>query len=88
METTQIIKEPIVESCLTAAIDIVKNESGKEEAVRVPCKRIDGEVCSVYAYPSKKWLTFSCPFSQKEISAEQERKLNPLKASKRAAKKR
>jgi hypothetical protein len=76
----------VIEECLTAAIDITK-EGDKDVAIRVPCKRIIENCCTVYRYPAKKWLSFACPFSQKEVTAEQERKLNPLKASKRAAKK-
>jgi hypothetical protein len=78
-------RKPIVEQCRTAGLSIVPNPQNKDKkiAVRVPCTRIDGEFCSTYLYPEVKWRTYACPFSQKDVTEQQERMLNPLKASKR-----
>jgi hypothetical protein len=80
-------RTPIVGPCHTAGLSIIPDPKDKTKkiAVKVPCARIDGDYCSTYLYPEIKWKTRKCPFAQEEITEEQERMLNPLKASKRAA---
>ena len=80
-------RTPIVDQCKTASLSIIPDPKNKEKkiAIKVACPRIDGEFCSTYLFPDKKWSTRKCPFSQEEVTEEQERMLNPLKASKRAA---
>jgi hypothetical protein len=80
-------RTPIVEQCKTAGLSIIPDPKDKEKkiAVNIPCNRIDGEYCTTYLYPSAKWRTYPCPFSQSEVTEAQERMLNPIKASKRAA---
>ncbi len=77
----------IIEQCKTAGLSIVSDpkEKDKKIAVNVPCTRMAGDYCKVYLNPEVKWKYRSCPFSQEAITEEQERMLNPLKASKRAA---
>jgi hypothetical protein len=81
-------RTPIVEQCRTASLTVTtpdpKNKD-KKVTVNIPCPRIDGDYCTTYLYPSLKWRTGSCPFAQSAVTEEQERMLNPLKASKRAA---
>ncbi len=52
------------------------------------CGKIDPvtQRCTVYQFPVKKW-SLGCPLAKKELTPEEEQKLNPLKASKRAARK-
>jgi hypothetical protein len=100
-------RTPIVEQCLTAALEVINdpnsNEKDKDKikkiTINIPCKRIDGDpkailaegeeapvlYCTAYMSPAAKWRTYSCPFAQKITTNDQERMLNPLKASKRAA---
>ena len=80
-------RTPIVEQCKTASLLIIPDPKNKEKnvAIKVACPRIDGEFCSTYLFPDKKWKSHKCPFSQEEVIEEQERILNPLKASKRAS---
>jgi hypothetical protein len=80
-------KTPVVEQCHTAALTLTNDPKNKEKkiATRTPCSRIAGKFCNTYLWPSLKWAAHDCPFVQREITEEQERKLNPLKASKRAA---
>lgn len=77
----------IVEQCHTAALSITNDPNNKDKkiATKVPCPRIDGDFCNTYLWPEKKWRSTNCPFAQKEVTEEQERMLNPIKASKRAA---
>lgn len=65
---------PIVEQCKTAG---PKGSS---------CSRIIGHVCSVYLDPKVKWAHGGCPLREKERVEKEERKINPLKASKRSTK--
>lgn len=69
--------------------------NGKCEEVISKCEKcnnimtFDGkEYCSIYASPKSKWLSIGgCPMATtKIIVAEVKNKINPLKASKRAAK--
>lgn len=55
----------------------------------VNCKKIDGEYCSVYVNPAAMWMTVgSCNMYTEIIrKSVEERKINPLKASKNKAKK-
>lgn len=93
MKASMEERTPIVEQCHTAGLSIIPDPSDKSNtkdkakkiAVKVPCPRIDGEFCSTYLYPALKWRSSGCPFAQKEVTEEQERMLNPIKASKRAA---
>jgi len=68
-----VVLEPIVEKC-----------EGCERAVEFE----DGKYCPTYAQPSRKWATGVCNFAT-HVRAEVEKggkvKINPLKASKRAA---
>lgn len=64
---------PIVGECKTGGKD------GKA------CVRIIGEVCSVYIDPKKRWAVGRCPLIEKEQVEETAKKINPLKASKRAS---
>lgn len=66
-------------SCQT----IVENCEGCERIVDGSI----GKVCGVYPFPAKKWATGICNFAthvKVEIKSE-ELKINPLKASKKAA---
>ncbi len=68
--------QPIVEKC-----------EGCQRIVQVEA----GRYCSVYPNPSMKWRTGICNMATHvkiEISKQQQEKINPLKASKRAAKSR
>lgn len=80
-------RTPLVEQCRTAGLAIVPDPKDKDRkiTINVPCTRISGEHCKVYLNPETKWKYRPCPFSQEAITEEQERMLNPLKASKRAA---
>ena len=51
------------------------------------CDRVKGEVCSTYVDPPSMWLEGDCIMAThiKREAAAAERKLNPLKASKRAS---
>ena len=68
-----VILEPIVEKC-----------EGCERSVEFE----GGNYCPTYAQPSRKWATGVCNFAT-HVRAEVEKggkvKINPLKASKRAA---
>lgn len=45
------------------------------------------DYCKIYAEPAVKWIGGNCPMSSnKELKLKKEQKINPLKASKRAAK--
>jgi hypothetical protein len=87
MTKTNPERTPIKEECRTAGLSIVPDPKDKDRkiTVNVPCSRIDGEYCKVYVNPEVKWKYHPCPFSQTAITEEQERMLNPIKASKRLA---
>jgi hypothetical protein len=76
----------IVEQCNTAALQIINDKEDKDKKIitKVPCKRIEGTVCSTYLYPNAKWRNGSCPFAERVENEALQHKLNPLKASKRA----
>jgi hypothetical protein len=84
--------KPIIEACLTARVEIIKDPADKDKQktleIKVPCLKIETEnelqYCVAYADPSVIWRARPCPFSRKLTSTKQEFKLNPLKASKRA----
>jgi hypothetical protein len=80
---------PVVDQCLTAGIELVTDPKNKEKQIenRVPCKRIANGVCSSYISPPAKWRAIGalCPFAGKMVTEEASKKINPLKASKRAA---
>jgi hypothetical protein len=84
-------RTPIVTECLTAKLEVTKDPNNKEKLIttKVPCVRIEDvsgtQLCTTYLYPGKKWKTHACPFAQVALTTEQEHKINPLKASKRAA---
>jgi hypothetical protein len=45
-----------------------------------------GRFCSSYPYPAQKWQNTSCSMAtHKKVQKAEEQKINPLKASKRAA---
>ena len=53
------------------------------------CSRADGNFCGAYAWPDKKWRGNDCPLADsflrtKSEGSVDEKKINPLKASKRA----
>jgi len=78
-------KQPIVEECKAAGVEfIATGEARVKKPVLIPCPRIDGDYCTTYAYPGRKWYQSKCPFAFTE-KVEQQGKVNPLKASKRAA---
>jgi hypothetical protein len=97
----QINRQPIVIQCMTAALEVMPDPKNKDKkiSIQVPCKRIDGDyktavceegeapllLCTTYETPTIKWRVGACPFAQKAPTKDQERMLNPLKASKRAA---
>jgi hypothetical protein len=100
-------RTPIIEACSKIQVSVKdKEQKLKTEIVVNPCDRIDGEFCSAYAFPDKKWRLGPCNaathlfLEQKRsgtkklvtpltIAAEEYQKyqdqkhLNPLKASKR-----
>jgi hypothetical protein len=78
-------RTPIVEDCKEAGITLVPDPKDKEKKIerKVPCKRISGEFCSVYLWPSKKWAVHACPMADKAVVEEKSKMINPLKASKR-----
>jgi hypothetical protein len=94
-------REPVVEQCMTASLEVTNDPKDKDKKITtpIPCRRIDGDWktpvkegeeapvlrCSTYMSPEKKWRVYSCPFAQNAPTGNQERMLNPLKASKRAA---
>ena len=82
-------RTPIVEQCLTAGITIVPDENDKEKKIekKIPCKRIDGNLCSVYLHPDKKWISRACPMADRAVVEEISKMINPLKASKRGGNK-
>lgn len=55
------------------------------------CKYIEGPFCMVYISPSAQWHRGRCPMyvnpAEVQKKVEEEKKLNPLKASKRGGKK-
>jgi hypothetical protein len=85
--------KPIIEACLTARVEIIKDPADKDKQktleIKVPCLKIatkaDAQYCIAYADPAVIWRARPCPFSRKMTSVKQEFKLNPLKASKRAS---
>ena len=80
-------RTPIVEQCETAGIILVPDKKDKDKRVeqKVPCRKIDGEFCSVYLFPSRKW-TRGCPMADRVALEATEKMINPLKASKRGGK--
>ena len=77
---------PVVEQCQTAGLSLApdpKNKDNKIEA-RIPCRKIEGDLCRVYINPRSKWYGSGCPMQQRHIVEEDIAKINPLKASKRA----
>ena len=81
---------PIVDECLTARLQIEKIDNNKNKVTQLPCDRVfeeDGKkYCVAYLWPAKKWIR-GCPLAQRELTEEQQHKLNPLKASKRSRRK-
>lgn len=69
---------PIVEECKTAGL--------KADGARIPCTRIHGDMCNTYINPKAIWHSSSCPFAGSAKEEGESKKINPLKASKRAAK--
>jgi hypothetical protein len=54
-----------------------------------PCPKIvENSFCKVYVDPAMKWLNKACPLRYVEMKEIETKKLNPLKASKKASKKR
>jgi hypothetical protein len=80
---------PVVDQCQTANIEYRPDPKDKEKKIehKIPCKKIDGKFCSVYLYPFRKWSARPCPMAERTVTAEKERMLNPLKASKRGGNK-
>ena len=52
----------------------------------LPCSKVDNGVCTAYLWPSTKWRTRCALAASPERADENAKKVNPLKASKRAAK--
>lgn len=75
----------IVEQCKTAEVKMVINSEKKAIEQRSPCQKIIGNICSTFINPAAEWRSSSCPLSG-QIREEETTKVNPLKASKRAAK--
>jgi len=79
---------PVVEQCKTADMSYAPDPKDKEKKIgtKVPCRKIDGDLCSVYRYPFRRWAVHACPMAAREIIEEVEKMVNPLKASKRGGK--
>ena len=83
------------DQCLAGEYDMCGFAIGKCRQAGVPdkdgtpteCRHIDGIVCKVYINPSRRWNSLGgCPLSHQNVASEVARKVNPLKASKKAAK--
>ena len=76
-------RESVVEKCrILKKIVTVKREP--VEMTQGPCKRIDGDKCSVYIKPSIMWKLGDCGLATHIIQEDDEKKfINPIKASKR-----
>lgn len=81
-------RTPLVEQCTLVEGPPEDNPDGPTKVTF--CSRADGNFCGAYAWPDKKWARFDCPLADgflKEKTVEKdEKKINPLKASKRARK--
>lgn len=77
----------IVEQCLTARLIVTKSETERVECARVNMDSDCLVTCTTYRWPAAMWHNRRCAFAQEELTEEQHKMLNPLKASKRAAKK-
>lgn len=81
-QTARLMEErtPLVPQCTLV----------EEDGAKVTfCSRADGNFCGAYAWPEKKWARFDCPMAdsflkQKEEATTDKKKVNPIKASKRA----
>ena len=81
---------PIVEECKSAQITMIQDPKDKNKEIEkpIPCQRIiAGELCSSFINPAAIWCSSPCPFAGRVKSEDATtKKVNPLKASKRAAK--
>ena len=61
-------------------------KNGKTETLTEtkPCKHINGIMCKVYMFPGAKWYQSKCPMRAYVHQKAEERKINPLKASKKS----
>lgn len=82
-------RTPLVQQC--TLVEPPKDDEPDGPTKVTFCSRADGNFCSAYAWPAKKWINFDCPladnFLKTETETEDIKKINPLKASKRARKK-
>jgi hypothetical protein len=95
MKASLAERTPIVEECKTAGQETIpdptdtEKNSQKRKKIdrRVPCKRIEEDLCTTVLCPALKWRDGkSCPFAIGLMMEEAAKiKVNPLKASKRAA---
>lgn len=49
------------------------------------CGKIVDDRCTVYRFPVKRWH-LGCPLAKRDVVVQEDKKVNPLKASKRANK--
>jgi len=80
-------REDVIDKCILFKKDVIVK--GKPEIMeKGPCKRIDGEKCAAYISPAARWRLGDCCLATHLIHSEEEQKfINPLKASKKASKK-
>ncbi len=78
---------PIVEKCKIFKKEvIVKKVPTMME--KGPCKRTEEDLCAAYINPALKWKLGDCPLATHIIVQEEvEKFVNPLKASRRRARK-
>jgi hypothetical protein len=67
-------------------VDVMNGIPLDERCLTGNCGKIENDHCTVYQFPVKRWH-LGCPMAKKEVMAVTEKKVNPLKASKRAGKK-
>ena len=80
-------REDVIDKCILFEKEVVVK--GKPEVMKKgPCKKIDGKKCAAYISPAARWKLGNCCLATHLIHAEEQQKfINPLKASKKAAKK-
>lgn len=89
IEELRADRKPVVDQCKVFNFTVKNSKGVPVDQVSGPCTRIDGELCAAYAYPDTRWRLGNCPLATHIIGeAEQQKKVNPIKASKKAARKR
>ena len=58
-----------------------------EQCIESKCNKIKNGECVAYLWPEKKWRLGRCPLAPKPIVEQKKKFVNPLKASKKKAKK-